>query len=245
MSDNKPKVVVILAAGLGSRLQSEGGPPKPLLPVAKRPLILRVLDRFKEALIEEAIIVLGHRGDEVRACIETAKPLNKLSFVTNPMFRMSNGLSVLAASEAIGDRPFFLSMADHIFDSKMIISLAKAELPDDGLVLAVDRKLHSIYDMDDATKVRTENNRIVEISKNLTVFDAVDTGLFACTPAILRAIKKFSDSRYNKDCTLSEGVHTLSKHGLALVHDIGDSLWQDVDTKNCAEHAEYLFGAEP
>ena len=47
-------VVVVLAAGLGTRLKSEKGPPKPLVQLAGRPLALRVLDRFAEAGVREA-----------------------------------------------------------------------------------------------------------------------------------------------------------------------------------------------
>ena len=73
----------VLAAGLGSRLRREGGPPKPLLPVAGRPLVLRVLDLFARAGVREAVIVLGFRGDEVAAGIESAGPLIDVSFVEN------------------------------------------------------------------------------------------------------------------------------------------------------------------
>jgi 1L-myo-inositol 1-phosphate cytidylyltransferase len=238
----QPKLVVILAAGLGSRLQSSSDTPKPLLPVSGRPLILRVLDRFHDAGIEEAVVVLGHRADEIRTAVEAKSPMKKTRFVFNPSYRMSNGLSVLAAKEAVGRRAFFLSMADHIFDTELIQSLARAPLPEGGLILAVDRKLDSIYDMDDATKVRTEDGRIVEISKALEAFDAVDSGLFSCTPALMDAVQKFSDARQDGDCSLSEGVFTLSQQKLAWVHDIGEAKWQDVDTPECAQHAEILFG---
>ncbi len=242
MTHQSPQIVVVLAAGLGSRIQKENGPPKPLIPVAGRSLILRVLDRFRDAGVDEAVLVLGHRADEIRAAVEKDAPMSKIHIVFNPRYRMSNGLSVLAAEQAVGDRSFFLSMADHIFDSQMIRSLAKAPLPENGLILAVDRKLDSIYDMDDATKVRTEEGRIVEIAKNLQTFDSVDTGLFSCSPALLRAIRTFSDSREDGDCTLSEGVHTLSKQKVAMVHDVEGALWQDVDTMDCAKHAETIFG---
>jgi choline kinase len=241
MTHTQPEILVILAAGLGSRLQSDGGLPKPLLPVAGRALILRVLDRFHEAGIDEAVIVLGHRADEIRDATAASTPMAKTHFVVNERYRMANGLSVLAAKEKVGRRSFFLSMSDHIFETELIASLAGAPLPENGLLLAVDRKLSTIYDMDDATKVRTEDGRIVEISKNLENFDAVDSGLFSCTPALMDAIQQFSDSREDGDCSLSEGVWTLAQKGLARVHDIGEALWQDVDTPECALHAEKLF----
>jgi 1L-myo-inositol 1-phosphate cytidylyltransferase len=108
-------------------------------------------------------------------------------------------------------------------------------------VLAVDRKLDAIYDMDDATKVRTENGRIVEIHKNLERFDAVDTGLFSCSPALFDAIEAVSQSRADADCSLSDGVKALAARGLALVHDVGAGMWQDVDTPGSMAHAEKLF----
>jgi choline kinase len=242
MTDTYPNVVVILAAGLGSRLKSDQGMPKPLRPVAGRALILRVLDRFAEAGIQEAIIVLGYRGDEVRATIEAANPKIEVTFVLNPRYKMSNGLSVLAARAAVEDRSFFISMSDHIFEPSLIEGLAKAPLPDGGLVLAVDRKLESIYDMDDATKVRTEGGKIIEIHKELNTFDAVDTGLFVCTPALFDGIEAVSKTAPDGDCSLSDGVKALTAKKLATVHDVGDGLWQDVDTPGSVDHAEKLFG---
>jgi choline kinase len=241
MTATPPQIVVITAAGTGSRLHSDSGPPKPLLPLNGRPLILRVLDRFVEAGILEAIIVVGHRADEVREGVLADGHPARVSFVNNPRYKMSNGLSVLAAREAVGRRNFFLSMADHVFDATLIAGLRDAPLPSNGLLLAVDRKLDQIYDEDDATKVKTDGRTILEISKTLASFDAVDTGLFACTPALLDRLAEVAASRTDGDCTLSDGVKALAASGLAWVHDIGDGRWQDVDTPGAAAHAARLF----
>ena len=241
MSDSPPNTVVIIAAGMGSRLKSDEGPPKPLLPLNGRALILRVLDRFQEAGVREAVVVVGHRAKEVMAGVEEGNPSLGVTFVTNPRYRMSNGLSVLAARDVVGDRPFFLSMADHVFDASLICGLAGAHLPAQGLVLAVDRKLDQIYDEDDATKVLTRDGRIVEIHKELAEFDAVDTGLFSCTPALFDRIREAAAAREDGDCTLSDGVKALAVKGLALVHDIGDGRWQDVDTPGALAHATKNF----
>ena len=230
-------VVVVLAAGLGTRLKSDQGPPKPLVQLGGRPLVLRVLDRFAEAGVHEAIVVVGHRAGEVRAGIEGGAPAIPVTFALNPRYRMSNGLSVLAARDAVGERPFFLSMSDHVFEASLIRGLGSAALPEGGLVLAVDRKLDRVFDEDDATKVRTEGGRIVEIHKNLTAFDAVDTGLFACTKALFEAIREAAARRPDGDCSLSDGVKALAAGGRALVHDIGDGWWQDVDTPEAMAHA--------
>ena len=242
MTNDETNVVVILAAGLGSRLHSDESVPKPLREIAGRPLILRVLDRFAEANIEEAVVVLGYRGDEIRAAIEAAPSKTKVTFVTNDKFRMGNGLSVLAAADAVGSRSFFISMADHIFDVEIIAGLKAASLPSDGLLLAVDRKLDTIFDMDDATKVLTDGDRIEAIGKVIPQYNAIDSGLFRCTPALFDAIRAASGLHEDGDCSLSEGVEALRKSGAALVHDIGAARWQDVDTPETEAHAAKVFG---
>lgn len=241
MKQEQPSIVVIIAAGMGSRLTTGDTLPKPLMQVNGRALILRVLDRFAEAGITEAVIVTGHRADEIQAGINAESPTNHIRFVYNPKYQMSNGLSVLAAREAVGNRSFFLSMADHIFESSLIAGLKTAPLPKDGLVLAVDRKLDAIYDEDDATKVKTRDGKIIEIHKELTEFDAVDTGLFLCTPALFDRIEDAARSRADGDCSLSDGVKAMSLSGTALVHDIGAGKWQDVDTPGAVIHAAKLF----
>jgi 1L-myo-inositol 1-phosphate cytidylyltransferase len=241
MKNEQPSIVVIIAAGMGSRLTSEDTLPKPLMQVNGRALILRVLDRFAEAGITDAVVVTGHRADEIQAGIRGENPTSHIEFVYNPRYQMSNGLSVLAAREVVGNRNFFLSMADHIFESSLIAGLKSAPLPQDGLVLAVDRKLDAIYDEDDATKVKTREGKILEIHKELAEFDAVDTGLFSCTPALFDRIEDAARNRADGDCSLSDGVKAMSLSGTALVHDIGPGKWQDVDTPGAVIHAAKLF----
>lgn len=232
-----------MAAGLGSRLKSDETVPKPLREVAGRALILRVLDRFAESGIERAVVVVGYRRDEIIAGIEEAALPIRVTFVENPLFELKNGLSVLAAKSAVGDHPFFLSMSDHIFDVSLIKGLASAPIPDGGLVLAVDSKLDSIFDMDDATKVLSKDGRIACIGKELENFDSVDTGLFACSPALFEALAA-SSKEQDGDCSLSDGVQAIAKKGLAMIHDVGDGLWQDVDTLETEAYAEKLFGPD-
>jgi choline kinase len=235
-------VVVILAAGMGTRLKGRGGMPKPLVPVVGEPLLRRVIRQFEGAGVLDVVLVLGHRAEEVLDAVEAWSLDAAVTPVINPKYRLSNGISVLAAREAVGKRPFFVSMADHIFEPSLIRGLMGADLPSGGLVLAVDRKLDAIFDMDDATKVLTQGSRIIEIGKRLDRFDAVDTGLFSCTPALFDAIEDHARRHPNGDSTLSQGVKTLTAKGLTLIHDIGDARWQDVDTPETARHAETLFG---
>lgn len=235
---------VILAAGMGTRLRGETQPlPKPLVRVGGLTLLKRAILTAKKAGITRFVIVVGCDGDRVRAEMTGDPELSErtgieLVFVENPDYRLSNGVSVLKAAPHIRGE-FFLMMADHVVDPA-IYRVLQGEPAREGLVLAVDRKLSTIFDMDDATKVVTgERDRIVRIGKQLTEFDAVDTGVFRCDPVLFDRLGAVFAAR--GDCSLSDGVQALAAEGRARVADVGAAWWQDVDTAPTIGHAEKLL----
>ncbi|MBI1248233.1 NTP transferase domain-containing protein [bacterium] len=58
------RIAVVLAAGKGTRMQSEK--PKVLFPVLGRPMIEYVLDALRKVGVETIICVVGYRADDVR-----------------------------------------------------------------------------------------------------------------------------------------------------------------------------------
>jgi choline kinase len=111
-------------------------------------------------------------------------------------------------------------------------------IAEDEVILAVDTNLDRIFDLDDATKVRFERNHVVEIGKQLSGYNALDTGMFLCSPALfscLETVKK------NGDCSLSDGMRMLAQRGELRAFDIGGRHWQDVDSPQALEHVERIF----
>ncbi len=235
------KQVVILAAGLGSRLAKTPDDIKPLKLVGGVSLIQRNIELFVQNGIEEVVIVTGYHAHELEEQLtrDCAHLPVKLVFQFNADFKKSNGLSVLAAQPAIRGN-FILTMADHIFAPDMVADACTIEPPQKGAILCVDYKLNTIFDMDDATKVLVDNGRVAAISKQLTNFNAVDTGLFVCTPTLFDALNAAADASPIHDCSLSEGIATLMKTGRMHVHDIGAFIWQDVDDDYMLKQAETL-----
>lgn len=231
---------VVLAAGLGTRLRAGEDPlPKPLREVGGRTLLTRTLLTLAAGGVTDAWIVIGYRGDEVRAATEADPHLRasgpRLHFLANPEYEKSNGVSVLTARPVVTG-PFVLTMSDHVYEPSLVELVAGADMRDADLHLCVDRRLGEIYDMDDATKVRTEWPRIVEIGKTLADFDCVDCGVFAVGPALYDALARAYQER--QDCSLSDGVRRLAEAGRARVVDIGAAFWQDVDTPGALSRAE-------
>lgn len=226
---------VILMAGTGSRLRgSTDTIAKPLIPIAGRPLISYAIDSFDRAGVKAVHAVVGPNGDELAAAVAPLLPAHmRFHPISNPNWRKQNGVSLLTASESV-NAPFFLVMGDHLFQSSILDKLvAQADLS--RLNLAVDTKIGSIFDLDDAMKVQTQGNLISAIGKELESYDSIDTGIFLC-PEILfdylrRALKE-------GDCSLADGVRLMAADWNALAVDIGDAWWQDVDTPEMLARAE-------
>lgn len=68
MATPRPRVAVVLAAGKGTRLQSEL--PKVLHPAGGRPLLAWVLDAARAAGCSRLVVVVGHKAAEVRAALD-------------------------------------------------------------------------------------------------------------------------------------------------------------------------------
>ncbi|UCG88510.1 MAG: NTP transferase domain-containing protein, partial [Gemmatimonadota bacterium] len=94
---------LILAAGQGSRLNHG---PKPLHALLGVPLLARVLNTLQKAGIERAYVVIGYEADLVRRGIEQIDSVGiEVVWLLNEEWEQPNGLSVLAAQEAIQE-PF-------------------------------------------------------------------------------------------------------------------------------------------
>lgn len=227
---------LIIAAGQGSRL-SQKGESKPLIPLAGTPIIEHVLGSVTTAGINEFCVVSGYNGEKLRAFLDrlsAGRPFS-IQHVINENWREGNGLSVLAAREILRE-PFILVMCDHLFDPAILNDLLKTRPPVGGVTLAVDYDLKSPQiDMEDVTKVRCEDGKVVAIGKGLTDFNAFDTGIFYCTPAIFEALAR---AREGGDTSLSGGIRQLAAAGRVAAFDIGGHFWIDVDDPKAYGRAE-------
>ena len=226
---------VILMAGTGSRLRGSADTiAKPLIPVAGRPLISYAIDSFEKAGVKTLHAVVGPNGDELAAAVAPLLPGGiRFNPIPNPSWQKQNGVSLLTAAGRVS-APFFLAMGDHLFESSILNRLiTDADL--NRLNLAVDRKINSIFDLDDAMKVQTDGDLIAAIGKKLESYNAIDTGIFLCPEILFDYLRR---ALRDDDCSLADGVRLMAADGKALAIDIGDAWWQDVDTPEMLARAE-------
>jgi histidinol-phosphate aminotransferase len=238
MKDRRITRAIVLAAGLGSRLQGNEIP-KPLRPVRGIPLLVRVLRTLEDVGIREAVVVLGYQGEAIRRVLSATPGLGlQIKFVENPNYLAKNGVSLLAAKEYI-DGECLLTMSDHLYSPELPRRLMQAELPRGACALGIDRDVARCFDIDDATKVVTDAGRIAEIAKELPEYDAIDTGVFRIGPALVRELEAVVEK--HGDASLSDGVRALAARGDFFACDVGDARWIDVDTPEAMERAEAMI----
>ena len=232
---------LIVAAGTGGRLRQRGQS-KPLVPVNGVRLLERVITRARSAGVERFFVVSGYRGEELRAALDifSAREAIPIVHVSNDEWQRGNGVSVLKARPFL-DGPFLLSMCDHLVDPDILRDLIASTLEPDTVTLAVDFNVAgSINDLDDVTRVMCSNGRIVHIGKVIREFNAIDTGVFLCTPVIFDALEV---SQAAGDDSISGAMNVLAREDRARVFDIQGRLWLDVDDPATLDKAETLLNA--
>lgn len=192
----------------------------------------------KKSGIKEFQIVIGYKGQRIQKYLGNGEKLGvNVDYIYNDEWRKGNGISVLKAKDYIHE-PFIILMADHLFDYKILFALQKQTIEDDECILCVDKNHHKYLDVDDATKVFIENGQIKDIGKQLNHHNAIDTGIFLCTPAIFDALEV---SIRNGNDSLSEGIKVLADRHKLKAFDISDKYWLDVDDDNALKNANSLL----
>ena len=110
----KIKKAMVLAAGYGTRLKPlTDRMPKPLIPVAGKPMIKYVLDKLQAYGIEEIIINASHLKDQLTAYLSAFNDLTiKISAEAEPL---ETGGGLKKALPLLGHEPFFTINSDIIW----------------------------------------------------------------------------------------------------------------------------------
>ena len=220
---------LIIAAGRGSRLQPVQDI-KPLAPLFGSALIERVILACREVGINDITVVTGYQAEAVGAFLDVLG--DRLGIPVRTIRHdfwdhFENGMSVLAARDCF-DAPFLLTMTDHIFDPAVPEKLLSTRLDRGEIALAVDHDTANPFvDLDDVTRVCTENGRVVAIGKGMKAYNGFDTGVFLASPALFDAIEE--SMRQNGDSSLSGGVRLLAAEAKVHAVDVSGRFWVDVD----------------
>lgn len=229
---------VIIAAGKGSRM-SHLYSPKPLTPIFGLRLIERIILVGKRAGVDDFKIVVGYEGTKIKKVIGSGKKYGvRIQYIDNPDWQKGNGMSVLKAKDSVQGK-FLLLMSDHLCDEKILSKLLKADVEDGQCVLGVDKNLTGEhFDLNDVTRAFCQDGHVKYIDKSLEDFNAIDTGVFLCTPVIFDALEK---SCGQGQYSLSAGNQILAREGRLKSLDATGCFWVDVDNGQVLKKAREML----
>jgi MurNAc alpha-1-phosphate uridylyltransferase len=111
---SQPRRAIILAAGLGERMRPlTDALPKPLLEVGGRAMIDWALDRLAAGGVEEAVVNLFYRGEQIRAHL-AGRTHPRIVF-SEETVRLETGGGTQQALPLLGEAPFLAVNADMIW----------------------------------------------------------------------------------------------------------------------------------
>ncbi len=122
---NIPRRAMVLAAGLGTRMHPlTDSVPKPLVEVARKPLIDHVLDRLAQAGVERAVVNVHYKAAQIEKHLAPrAKPQIMISDERGVLLGTGGGL--VKALPHLGESPFYLINSDTIWIDGVAPNLAR------------------------------------------------------------------------------------------------------------------------
>ncbi len=220
--------VVVLAAGLGTRLRSiSGGRPKLAVKLEGKPLLYYPLAVAHSVGVAEACIVAppGWREEALR--VARAVYGSSVYAVVNPEPLTGNGYSLYLGLECIGWSDALVSMTDHLYTGLTLVRVLDAFTRRRGYTVGVDAE-PSYVDLGEATRVETVGEVIVSIGKQVEPYTGVDVGVHAVEGLAVRRVVELEEGLRKEQ--LSRLVQVLADRGEAYAAYTTGAAWTEIDT---------------
>jgi choline kinase len=238
--------VIIMAAGLGSRLKDlTTARPKALIDAGDRPLIDYALAFASKVGADRRIVVGGFHHSDVEARVAKVAP--DALVVENVGFKFGNLLSMLAGKDLLADGGFLLMNTDHIYKPSV------ADLVSTTCRTATSITAFCDYDRtlgpDDMKVTLDADKRVAAMDKKLASWDCGYVGM-TFVPAVQR------DAYFAAAGRVAVSPRGLHKHVEAIlvelahagappaIADISHHGWLEIDEPHERAHAEEILERE-
>jgi glucose-1-phosphate thymidylyltransferase len=215
---------VVLAAGKGRRLWPlTENRPKPMIPVANRPILEHVLEALEAAGVDEVLLVVGANRQRVQNYFGNGQGWAfDISYVVQEQ-QLGTGHALLQAESVIGES-FLALNGDRIIDAELIERVWERHRETNESVVSATRvpepSRYGVVEFDGREVKTIEEKPIPE----LTTSEFINAGVYAFAPDIFAAIRETeSKGEQALTDTLSE---LLAEQRLQAVTYRG--MWLDV-----------------
>ncbi|HYZ17124.1 MAG TPA: mannose-1-phosphate guanyltransferase [Candidatus Acidoferrum sp.] len=227
---------VLMAGGEGSRLRPlTSRRPKPLAPVAGRPVMEHIVNLLREHGFIEIIATLHYLADEIEAYFGDGSSLGvKMHYVVEDTPLGTAG-AVKLADDLIGGEPFLIISGDALTDVDLRALVRHHQERGNEVTIALQRVTNPL---EFGVVVTDENQRIVRFLEKPSwgeVFsDTINTGIYVLQPAILERMQRGKVYDWSRDL-----FPEMLREGLQLGGWIFDSYWTDIGNLEQYQQANY------
>lgn len=215
----------VMAGGAGTRLRPlTSGTPKPLLPVAGRPLLERNLLLLREHGITEVVITVQYLAALIRSQIGTGEELGMHVTYATESQPLGTAGSVRNAIGALGDEPFIVLSGDALTDFDLTTLIETHHRTGAAATVALARRQDPV----EFGLVVTDSDgrviRFVEKPDWSEVFtDTVNTGVYVISPEVLEGVKPDVEVDFSRDV-----FPALLADGRLVQGQVLDGYWEDI-----------------
>ena len=239
-----PAQIMIMAAGLGSRLKDlTVATPKALIEVSERPLIDYALAFARGVGADRRVVVGGFCHSDVAARVAKVAP--DAVIVENTEYRKGNLLSMLAGARALEAGGFLLMNTDHVYKPSIaqVVATAIANATEITAFCDFDRTLGA-----DDMKVQLDaQRRVAAMAKPLPTWDCGYVGM-TFVPASRRDDYFAAAERVLRDKGDASHVETVLVELVGsqppVIADISGHGWLEIDEPHERAHAEQVLARE-
>lgn len=238
------KDIIILAAGVGSRLRPlTDSVPKTMVKVNGESIIERLLKQIDavEGVEKNVKIVAGYKYDILKNYVE--KLGIKLEFIINKDFDKTNNMYSLhlALKSLKGNNDLVIINADCFYDENIVSEMITAK----GDYIAIDKSSYS----DESMKVKLDTNgQVSQMAKSLLenddVFVSIDLYTFSdkTKQQIQAIVQTFIDAKdLNSWTEVAIDVLAKREESEIGVVDFSKSRWMEIDNHEDLKTAETIF----
>jgi len=228
--------ILILAAGKGTRMQSER--PKVLHTLAGKPLLQHVLDTAATLTSTLPTVIVGHGAEAVKATLAE----NSANFVTQEQ-QLGTGHAVAQALPYVDDEaPVLILCGDvPLIQATTLQSLMKLVSDTQMGLLTINLENPDGY----GRILRDQNNRVVSIveQKDATQeqcsITEINTGIMAIKGEHLkRWIPKLSNDNAQQEYYLTDIIALAQEDNIAVASESATTLWEVQGVNNRQQQAE-------
>ncbi len=157
-------IAVIPIAGVGLRLRPHTyTQPKPLLPVAGKPIISYIVDELLDAGVEEVIFIVGYLGEKIIHFVNERYPDLKKSFLTQEE-RLGSAHAIWQAREKIRKADELLILFGDAIIETDFEKIFNASTSCFGVMKVDEPSLYGVVEMEEGKVVRLEEKPVIPCS---------------------------------------------------------------------------------